>query len=211
MPITPAYITNRWLHRGDMSTVSRFLLPPLLENFQTRIAARGPIEMDWKLIGTPSASVVSHRSSVFGEEQPNTAYRQAVVRIQSTQKLTITLDKGSEGWTPNASKSSSPKGFKWVPVDVRQQLKNEKKSGKAVEDVDVQIKDKPKKMTEFLDNGKTKKVTEYLVLQRRVINGREDPDWKAWGFAQESTPEKVAEDQAYWAKTLNAQVADATA
>jgi protein MBA1 len=193
-----------------MSTVSRFCLPPLLQNFQTRIAARGPISMDWKLIGKPSTKVVSHRASAFGDDQPNTAYRQAVIRIESTQKLSVAYAKGAEGWTPNASKSSSPKGLKWVPVDVRQQLQKEKKSGKAEEDVEVKMNGKPKK-ADFVDNGKPKKVVEYLVLQRRVINGTEHNEWKVWGFAQESTPERVAEDAEYWSKTLNAQAADAPA
>jgi protein MBA1 len=191
-----------------MSTVSRFCLPPLLQNFQTRIAARGPISMDWKLIGKPSTKVVSHRASAFGDDQPNTAYRQAVIRIASTQKLSVAYVKGAEGWTPNASKSSSPKGLKWVPVDVRQQLQKEKKSGKVEEDVEVKMNGKPKK-ADFVDNGKPKKVVEYLVLQRRVINGTEDKEWKVWGFAQESTPERIAEDAEYWSKTLNAQAAEA--
>lgn len=58
---------------------------------------------------------------------------------------------------------------------------------------------------EFVDNGKQKTVVEYLVLQKRVIRGREE-EWKVWGFAEESTPQKIEEDEEYWRKTLDIQV-----
>lgn len=35
--------------------------------------------------------------------------------------------------------------------------------------------------------------TEYLVLQRFMING-EDGDWKVWGLAEETTPEELDSD-----------------
>jgi protein MBA1 len=58
----------------------------------------------------------------------------------------------------------------------------------------------------FEDNGVPKTVVEYLVLQKRVIRGKEE-DWKVWGFAEESTPERIEKDEEYWRKTLDLQAA----
>jgi protein MBA1 len=148
--------------------------------------------MDWQLTKTPSASVVSHRASLFGEDQPDTAYRQAVFRIESTQKLTVKHAAGAVGATSNGSQLANMKGIKWLPVDVKSASgKESKDDGKVQRNVT------------FADNGKPRKVVEYLVLQSRVIKGQEE-DWKVWGFAQASTPARIAEDDAYWRKTLDA-------
>lgn len=173
-----------------MSSVSHFCLAPLQESFKNRISARDRLTMDWKLLTKPSASVLSHRASLFGEEQPDTAYRQVVVRIESRQALTV---KGAAAWTSNASKSSSVKGVKWLPAEATPESKEK-----------TAMRHQPARGTTFGDQGKPRKVVEYLVLQKRVIGGREE-DWKIWGFTQESTPEKVEEDAAYWRKTLAAQ------
>jgi protein MBA1 len=170
-----------------MSSVSRFCLPPLQENFKTRIAARGRLAMDWKLLTKPTASVVSHRASLFGDDQPDTAYRQAVIRIQSSQALSL---KGAATRIPNASKPSIMKGVKWQPAEATTESKTETlMSNQAPKDE---------------GRGTRKEVVEYLVLQKRVIRGKEE-DWKVWGFTQESTPEKIEDDAAYWRKTLAAQ------
>lgn len=50
-----------------------------------------------------------------------------------------------------------------------------------------------------------KKVVEYIVLQRRIVEGKEDDQWKVWGFAEESTPTKMLEDEAYWQQMLSHQ------
>ena len=110
--------------------------------------------MDWRLKKFKSTRIVSHRASPLGEDQPDTAYRQVVFRIESVQSLSV--GTGAQ------------------------------KKDRAVD----------------------KTVVEYLVLQRRVINGKEE-GWKVWGFAEESTPAKIEEDEAYWARMLATQTADA--
>jgi protein MBA1 len=39
------------------------------------------------------------------------------------------------------------------------------------------------------------------------MNGKEDPDWKIWGFAEESTPDRIAEDEKYWDEMVKANAA----
>jgi mitochondrial protein MBA1 len=87
---------------------------------------------------------------------------------------------------------SSKKGIRWSPPETKKEDKHDK--GERLE---------------FADNGKPKRVVEYLVLQRRVLSGKEDRDWKAWGFAKESTPERIEDDAVYWRRVLNEQAAGA--
>jgi protein MBA1 len=173
-------------YRRDSTAISRFCLPPLARDFKNRIAARGPLKMDWQLRKFRSARVVSHRAVSFGEDQPDTAIRQMVVRLASTQKLTM-MGASSKKSLAEKLSTSRPAGLTWVP-DEAKQLKKEKAKDERVD---------------FADNGKEKNVVEYLVLQRRVIRGTEE-GWKVWGFAPESTPERIVEDAEYWRKTLNA-------
>jgi protein MBA1 len=96
-----------------------------------------------------------------------------------------------------SSTSKVARGFapQWAPLDVKkqQQIATTRKSAP-----------KEKKEAEMKSNVMTKEVVEYLVLQRRVKSGIEDKEWKVWGFTQESTPDKIAEDEEYWRKTLAA-------
>lgn len=143
--------------------------------------------MDWKLLKWKSARVVSHRASPLGEDHPDTAYRQVVVRLESIQSLTISDSSASAA-------PRSPRSLVWKPDEAT--AKNVRK---------VQ-EEEGGYQGGFVDNGKSKKVVEYLVLQKRVIRGREE-DWKVWGFAEESTPARIESDEAYWRKTLSIQVA----
>ncbi|KAF2034411.1 hypothetical protein EK21DRAFT_56584 [Setomelanomma holmii] len=186
--------------KGNVKDATRFALPPLARNLKNRIEARGSLQMDWKLQKC-SARIVSHRASLMGDDLPDTAFRQAVIRLDTTQVLTMTPGKdgasksksSKPSWTPYASKSSSPKGLRWKPENVKVQAQ---KDGPETTSID------------FVDNGVPKKVVEYLVMQRRVVKGKEE-DWKIWGFAQESTPEVIEEDEAYWRKTMAAQAEQA--
>jgi len=146
--------------------------------------------MNWKLLSFNSVRIVSHRAQPLGEDQPDTAYRQVVVRLASTQELTLSSSGNAAAWDPSASKSSSPKGLRWIPEEAKKAKEKQIKAQKG----------------DFVDNGTRKEVVEYLVLQKRVIRGVEE-GWKVWGFAQESTPEKLEEDEEYWRKTLDAQAA----
>lgn len=169
-----------------MSPVSRFCLPPVLRSFQDRVAARGPLTMEWQLTKTPSMSIVSHRASLFGDDQPDTAYRQAVIRIVSTQKLTVKPSAVAVGRRSSVSESV-----------------NRTRRRKSIEESHEVHTD-----ASFPENTQPRKVVEYFVLQRRVIRGQEE-DWKIWGFTQASTPAKIEDDEAYWRKTLDSQAAGA--
>lgn len=41
--------------------------------------------------------------------------------------------------------------------------------------------------------GEPRKVTEYVVLQKRIIKGKEDP-WKIWGMTEETKPEDLTHE-----------------
>jgi protein MBA1 len=170
-----------------MSPVSKFCLPPILENFENRIKARGPVEINWSVIGGMKAKVVSHRASMFGEDQPDTAFRQVVVRITSAQRLENKFASGPViTGERTALKRRAPI---WAPLDVKKP--------------ETQAKSEPKTKAVITNTETTKEVVEYLVLQKRVNRGIEDKHWKVWGFTQESTPERLEEDAEYWRKILS--------
>jgi protein MBA1 len=150
---------NAHTSRGDMSSVSRYLMPPIHSTFTSRIARRKNIQLDWKMLSDPKCKIMSHRASVLGDDAPDSAYRQLVMRITSTQSVSI--------------KST----------------------------------DAAKKDAAYYGSGKPETVVEYMVMQRRVINGREDKDWKIWGFTKESTQKQLREDEQYWKETVNASAA----
>ena len=97
--------------------------------------------------------------------------------------------------TPVSSPSASDKtrAPKWAPTQAQ---KTEVVSPAAEQSAEVQ------------DKGKVQTVVEYLVMQTRVMDGKEE-DWKIWGFASESTPAKIEEDEQYWKKMLDIQSANA--
>ncbi|CAO2657659.1 Nn.00g037850.m01.CDS01 [Neocucurbitaria sp. VM-36] len=180
--------------KGDASTLKQVCLPPLVKKFEDRIAARGPLNINWKLLKWRSARVVSHRASPLGEDNPDTAYRQVVVRLESVQALSITESYQTPTSVPSRRGNKGPSGLAWIPEEAKA------KSVRAVQQEEGGFGG------QFVDNGKQKTVVEYLVLQKRVIKGKEE-EWKVWGFADESTPQKIEEDELYWRKMLNIQVA----
>ena len=158
--------------------------------------------MTWRLHSKPKATIVSHRAQPLGEEQPDTAYRQVVVRLVSNQSLTITRGHSSS-FSPHSPASSNPPI--WRPDTARKSLLEHKQSLQKRKDEGEHVS-MTKFTNEFMDNGEVKKVVEYLVMQRRVIRGVEE-DWKIWGFAMESTPERIKMDEQYWKRTLDLQTA----
>lgn len=51
-------------------------------------------------------------------------------------------------------------------------------------------------------------VVEYVVMQTRVMNGKPE-EWKLWGFTSETTPERLQQDDDYWARMLSIQSSSA--
>lgn len=144
--------------------------------------------MHWKLLSWKSARVVSHRASAHNEDIfPDTAYRQAIVRLESVQ--TLDLQVPAKPSSPSSGPGRSPR---WTPAEARQKEPQETVDGSD--------------SAEFPENGKPQTVIEYLVLQQRVVRGKQE-EWKVWGFAKESTPASLKRDDEFWRKTLDANLA----
>jgi protein MBA1 len=171
--------------------------------------------MSWHLHKVKSMRVVSHRAAPLGEEQPDSAYRQVVVRIESVQSLKrsdSSSSKSASSSSRSAKPSSSPRAvappLPWVPDSVRQRAEKARQRIQKLEDEGENVNQIVKSGDKYADNGVPKTVVEYLVLQKRVVRGVEE-DWKVWGFAKESTPSVVASDEKYWAKMLDTQLGPA--
>ncbi|USP82536.1 uncharacterized protein yc1106_09810 [Curvularia clavata] len=185
---------------GNMAPIKQICLPPLTKKLESRIAARGPVQLQWRLHGPfKSSRVVSHRAAPIGETMPDTAYRQVVVRLVSEQSLR-TIPLSSTSTAPRRTVHRLP----WVPDAARQQAEKQRQREKKIEDEAgieaVEVAEE--------ENVVPKTVVDYLVLQKRVIRGKEE-EWKVWGFAEESTPKIIERDQEYWRKMLDVQAGSA--
>lgn len=174
------------LAAGDAKSLQKLCLPPLAASLRSQIAARGPVKMSWTLHKFKSARIASHRSSPLGGDRPDTAYRQCIVRLESEQQLSTTP-------TGSARATARTRAPKWTPSHAQ----------KKTDAVSTTTGTAEEKM-QVSDNGKVQTVVEYLVMQTRVMDGKEE-DWKVWGFASESTPEKIEDDEQYWKKMLDIQ------
>ncbi|KAI4956338.1 hypothetical protein J4E91_000549 [Alternaria rosae] len=190
---------------GDVTPLEQVCLPPLVKKLKQRIAARGKTTLEWNLHKFKSARVMSHRASPLGEQTPDTAYRQVVVRLESVQSVersTPTLPKFSK--SPILAAAQLP----WVPDAARQRAEKARQRRQKSEDEGETEKSVAKSEEAFIDNGVKKNVVEYLVLQKRVIKGTEE-DWKVWGFTEASTPSVLAREELYWSQMLNVQAGGA--
>jgi protein MBA1 len=153
--------------------------------------------MMWKLHKFKSTRIVSHRASPIGEDHPDTAYRQAVIRLESVQSLTRKIGE-----------KSNTKGLRklaWLPDAVReQQEKSHMAVQKQRDENGMEAAETHTTQGQVAKTGVKKTVVEYLVLQQRVIHGKPE-EWKVWGFAEESTPESIQQDEDYWRRTIDMQ------
>lgn len=151
-----------------------------------------------------SSRIVSHTAAIVGDTQPDTAYRQIVVRMISNQSINITQPEPVESSTPEPEDAAlQPPPGMWVPAEAKQRQTKQKMQEQVQENLSRSIEP-------FAENGKVRKVVEYIVLQKMTISGVEDAHWKVWGFTQPSTPRIVEEDKKYWREMLDHQVTAGT-
>lgn len=170
---------------GDVKTIRSICLTPLAASTRMQIAARGPVKVSWQLQKFKSARIVSHRCTPLGEEHPDTSFRQCIVRLESEQQLSV---------TPRSASTLKTRAPKWAPASVQDK-----------QDV-VRTTAAPEQSAGIKEKAKVETVVEYLVMQIRVIEGKEE-DWKLWGFANETTPARLQEDDDYWKRMIDAQAA----
>jgi protein MBA1 len=96
---------------------------------------------------------------------------QAIVRIRSVQSLVTVARKRTWDRARRTTVEES------VPLNQR----GEEISAAGAEEV--------RKAT-------ARESVEYFVVQKKIRHSRVDPDWQAWGAAQESTPERIAYEAA---------------
>lgn len=167
---------------SDVETLRRICAEGLLGSLRTRISHRAPNErFDWTLhqmIGKPR--VVSNRAAMlpFGKES---ALRQVVVKIRSRQSLgRKVVQPGAKGKNvPSAPARNTSRNAKSSNREDSSQLGSTSQE-------DLVISSHP---------GEEKEVTEYVVIQRRMWNGKEEP-WILWGLTEETPLEAVVDTKA---------------
>lgn len=157
-----------------------------MKHITKRIASRpANVDLSWQLVRHLSAPrVLSNRFTIFpfpgaDDSRAPCAFRQLVVRLKTRQRLTIERNDPQV----HSHLSSTTKGRKalaWSP-DGPQRLPaaNEAEAAEA-EAAETQTETEPIE----------KDVTEYMLLQRRMWKGVEEP-WKVWGFVDKTTLESI--------------------
>jgi len=201
-------------NNGNTKALEKLCLEPLALKLHNQIKTR-KMNFTWDLVAWKSARIVSHRVSSLGEDFPDTAWRQVVIRLESDQVVTVTPAKGSKSSTLEKPRLS--KAVRWVPEEARgkqQQQQQPRQTPKnstvatAKGETAAPARNSLAATSEIEKrSGKTKRVVEYIVLQIRVIRGIEDDEWKIWGFTRPSTPASIAKDEEYFGKQLDSQAA----
>ncbi|KAF2735133.1 hypothetical protein EJ04DRAFT_552182 [Polyplosphaeria fusca] len=168
--------------RNDKKKLAELCLSGLRDSFTKRLSQIEPgTQLEWERKG-PQGSllrrsrVVSNRSAVMTlREDEEAAFRQVVVRIKSMQRLRIKRRNVNTAQpeiylqqqkSPSRAKYNerAGRGLLWTPV------------GGQPSRPDAQEQEAAESQTPWRD------VEEYLVLQKRIVRGVEDKDWKIWGF-----------------------------
>lgn len=148
--------------------------------------------MTWKVIKSrnwPATRVVSNRALELAlPGHPQTWIRQVVIRVKTRQRLvakqTPATKPEMQAQIQQKISKGKRKALAWTPDGGKPLTEVE---GAAVENV----------VEAPLSTETEKDVTEYLVLQKRVLLGVEDKEWKIQGFASETTLESIASDEKY--------------
>jgi protein MBA1 len=148
--------------------------------------------MTWKVIKSrnwPATRVVSNRALELSlPGHPQTWIRQVVIRVKTRQRLVAkqspTTKPEVQAQIQQPISKGKRKALAWTP--------DGGKPSTEVEEAAVENAVEAPLSTET-----EKDVTEYLVLQKRVLLGVEDKEWKIQGFASETTLESIASDEKY--------------
>ncbi|KAF2703947.1 hypothetical protein K504DRAFT_463019 [Pleomassaria siparia CBS 279.74] len=149
------------------------------------------VKLHWKITKGDDVlpTIVSNRAQELNlPGYPQSAIRQLVFRVQRTHRL-------------ETKKSAAPP----TPVAQVQDLPKKKKQRAIVWTPDG--REPPEEVTNVAEGESTstsrveEQVTEYLVLQKRVLRGREDKHWRIWGFTSETTLDSIKRDER-WQKQL---------
>jgi protein MBA1 len=149
--------------------------------------------MTWKVIKSknwPATRVVSNRALELSlPGHPETWIRQVVIRVKTRQRLV-------EKRTPTAKPEIQAQIQQTVSKGKRKALAWKPDAGKPLVEADAPGVEQNVVETP-LSTEMEKDVTEYLVLQKRVLQGVEDKEWKVQGFAAETTLDSIASDEKY--------------
>ncbi|KAF2488910.1 hypothetical protein BU16DRAFT_496653 [Lophium mytilinum] len=188
----------------DAPTITRLCCSGLTSDFRTRMSHRAPgTHLTWTLSSyTSSPKIVSNRATPL-PNQEHTGVRQVVVRLRSKQILTTWTDEQARRAVASRIEALRAAGREVSPALLAVESENEKMAVSAAHGgynpISLhRINKALSEDTEALAATDVEKVetevTEYMVLQRRMLEGVEE-GWMVWGFAEESTPEVRARDE----------------
>lgn len=199
------------LAAGDVEKIKEICCDGIATKLETRIAARRPGEtVLWKVDkyhGRPR--VISDKVGeipdpyTFQVDSKNPSMmRQTILKIKSTQTLLTTSfgashksnsPKSSSNWTPGTPSAHRPKHVLRTQPSATE-LASELTSSSTIAPTKSQ--------------SRTTTMTEYLVLQKRMIR-RKEGEWQVWGLTTETTLDKIIEDEMAMKKQQEQQASKA--
>jgi len=185
----------------DTFTISRLCCSGLTSTFRARMSHRAPsTHLTWTLSSyTSSPKIVSNRAAPLPHME-HSGIRQVVVRIASKQVLATWTDEQARKAVKARIKALKAEGKEITPA-LRAVEKEEAKQVMVAGNSGYSPIAAHKIHRALVEDQEAlggmerveREVTEYLVLQKRMLEGEEE-DWMVWGFAEESTPEVLEKD-----------------
>lgn len=189
---------------GDTATLSTICCSGLLATLSARLSHRSPsTSVSWTLLShLQKPRLVSNRATVLPfPGLKASGMRQAVVKIRSRQAL-VTL---------TAAQARKALASKLASLRARQEAgETDTSLAKQIQELETLQREGTKRggagaapvvgrmarvvMDEEGGERVEKEVTEYMVLQRRMLDGVEE-DWMVWGFVEETTPERWRDEE----------------
>ncbi|KAF2867175.1 hypothetical protein BDV95DRAFT_582723 [Massariosphaeria phaeospora] len=172
---------------GDEAKLQKLCNGGLAKQFKQRIAQRpNGSTMDWTVRFKHSRTIDNRCAEMPFPGWDETGVRQVTVLLDTEQTLTV---RGTTTLKAKKRVAGPAPSWMWTPAGFAPEAP----------------KDEDDALYQPIDSVTTKRVREYIVLQKRMMRGVEDKDWKVLGFAEETTPESIAADEEHEKRLLDQQ------
>lgn len=168
---------------GDVSELRKLCADGIYLQLRARVSHRSKGEkVEWQCERVARPKLVSHRCTTLPLKNPDgssIALRQVVVRLVTRQALKRTgrKDKSAQAHSGKTA---------WQR-NIENQLK-----GRGVATEAAEAEDELVGGEETVNQSKPRTITEFVVMQRTMSNGAEEP-WIMWGMTEETTVARLAE------------------
>jgi hypothetical protein len=159
------------IHSQDLKALGKICLSGLEANLRKRLAELEPgTKLKWKRERVRGCRIVSNRPMVLPlKDYDDTVIRQVVVHIRSLQEIVpSTISKTLQPsiyLMQQGNKKRTRRMLAWTPDGEESALSTP--MGNVTQQEEIPVR---------------REMDEYMVLQKRILRGEEEKEWKVWGF-----------------------------